>query len=167
MLFKQFNLNIMGIILNSCSEASTCHQHRGTGLSSEDWSCWKRKEILLVLFFVIQSRIFILWTLLKAVESWRRRRSVYGWSENCLHFQVRIVLVNINVHRTGHPLVSMSCVPMFESTTFRNSNLNCWLGALKIAVDDFWKVLSLGQKQALIWQEIFMGNYCQFSDKIF
>ena len=156
----------MGMILNCCPEVSTCHQHRGLGLSSEDCSCWKRKEILLFLFLVIHSRIFILWTLLKTFESWRRRRSVYGWSENCIHFQVRTVLVNISILMTGHPLVSMSWAPKFESTTFRISNLTCWYGDIKACSRRFLKSFVTGPATNFNLAEDFHAKYCHVLEKI-
>ena len=81
----------------------------------QQWSCWRR--VLFVFLIVNQSRVFSPLASLINVESWRGKESVFAWWKHCIHLQVRILPVKLNVVQFRHVLpacVNLLCADTWE-----------------------------------------------------
>ena len=159
----------MGNILISCSKWVTSHQKKGLGWSLGDWSCWKKRRILLRLLFVNQNWVFSHWTHLKNGKSWREKGSIYAWSENCMHVQARFFLLKLDIFQIGHLILTCFHVPCTCTRKHFIPSPLClpgW-GSSSSRQMVVWKFLSLRKQQALGCRKKFLRTSCHCWDAIF
>ena len=139
------------------------------GWSLRDWSCWKKRSVLLVLLFVNQSRVFSQRTHFKITKIRKGKRSISDWLEDCILVQVRILPLKLRILPIGHliPACNMSCAPPLERTSSRISIVPCWWGVIWTRARWLFAFLSLAPLQAPSCQKKFLGFFCQFLEKIF